>query len=204
MSSFRLLLAGAACTAMALLAAPASATIINFDNLGNGVVVSNQYAGVTFSSDPGEVMVTTAQSLGSSLPNFICTAPSSTGLDCTHSVFVDFAGTGVDSLSFLAVGSNNTGTVANINVFTNGAFNSTVNLTGNASPFVPISIDLSAFSNVTRIEIVNNVDAAGLGYDDFTFNGGGNSVPEPATWAMMLTGFAGMGALLRRRRTQPA
>ncbi|MFL5296492.1 MAG: PEPxxWA-CTERM sorting domain-containing protein [Phenylobacterium sp.] len=27
-------------------------------------------------------------------------------------------------------------------------------------------------------------------------------VPEPATWAMMLTGFGGMGALLRRRRSQ--
>ncbi|MFL5294816.1 MAG: PEPxxWA-CTERM sorting domain-containing protein [Phenylobacterium sp.] len=27
-----------------------------------------------------------------------------------------------------------------------------------------------------------------------------NGVPEPATWAMMLVGFAGLGALLRRRR----
>lgn len=26
------------------------------------------------------------------------------------------------------------------------------------------------------------------------------AVPEPATWAMMITGFAGVGALLRRRR----
>lgn len=31
-----------------------------------------------------------------------------------------------------------------------------------------------------------------------TLTGGG--VPEPATWAMMLLGFGGMGALLRRRR----
>jgi hypothetical protein len=27
-------------------------------------------------------------------------------------------------------------------------------------------------------------------------------VPEPATWAMMMIGFGGMGALLRRRRSQ--
>jgi hypothetical protein len=25
-------------------------------------------------------------------------------------------------------------------------------------------------------------------------------VPEPATWAMMLLGFAGIGAVMRRRR----
>ena len=31
-----------------------------------------------------------------------------------------------------------------------------------------------------------------------TFNGG---VPEPATWAMMIMGFTGMGAVIRRRRT---
>lgn len=30
------------------------------------------------------------------------------------------------------------------------------------------------------------------------------SVPEPAAWAMMLTGFAGAGALLRRRRAADA
>ena len=30
--------------------------------------------------------------------------------------------------------------------------------------------------------------------------GGGGGVPEPATWAMMLLGFGGMGAILRRRR----
>jgi len=31
--------------------------------------------------------------------------------------------------------------------------------------------------------------------------GGGNEVPEPATWAMMIMGFGGVGAMLRRRRT---
>ena len=30
--------------------------------------------------------------------------------------------------------------------------------------------------------------------------GGGPGVPEPATWAMMIFGFAGIGAALRRRR----
>jgi len=30
--------------------------------------------------------------------------------------------------------------------------------------------------------------------------GGGNVIPEPATWVMMIMGFGGVGALMRRRR----
>jgi hypothetical protein len=30
---------------------------------------------------------------------------------------------------------------------------------------------------------------------------GGNGVPEPATWTMMIIGFGGVGALIRRRRS---
>ena len=30
--------------------------------------------------------------------------------------------------------------------------------------------------------------------------GGGQAVPEPATWAMMILGFGGVGSLMRRRR----
>jgi hypothetical protein len=34
--------------------------------------------------------------------------------------------------------------------------------------------------------------------------GGGLGVPEPAAWTMMIVGFAGAGAMLRRRRTAAA
>ncbi|MFI4966828.1 MAG: PEPxxWA-CTERM sorting domain-containing protein [Caulobacterales bacterium] len=44
--------------------------------------------------------------------------------------------------------------------------------------------------------------------DNFTVNGSvfdaTAPVPEPATWAMMLVGFGGLGAMMRRRRTQAA
>jgi hypothetical protein len=48
------------------------------------------------------------------------------------------------------------------------------------------------------------IDYAGLYYNDstgvrFTLNGPGG-VPEPATWALMIVGFGGAGAMLRRRR----
>ena len=39
----------------------------------------------------------------------------------------------------------------------------------------------------------------GFGGEAFTLKSG--SVPEPASWALMLMGFGGLGAMLRRRRT---
>ena len=181
---------------------PAAAVVINFDNLGNGVVVTNQYPEATFSSAPGFVMLTTAQSLGSSLPNFICTAPSGGSIDCVQDVFVDFT-KAVSGLHFVATGANNVGTIAQIEVFVGGVLNSTVDITGAGTPFTPVAIDLSAFSNVTKIAIVNDTDAAGLGYDDFTFTVAGG-VPELATWAMMLLGFGLVGVQLRRRNDAAA
>jgi PEP-CTERM motif-containing protein len=46
----------------------------------------------------------------------------------------------------------------------------------------------------------NNGDNFGTISFDIS-RGGGNGVPEPAAWTLMLTGFGAAGALLRRRRT---
>jgi hypothetical protein len=35
-------------------------------------------------------------------------------------------------------------------------------------------------------------------------NTGPTGVPEPAAWALMVAGFGGLGAMLRRRRARPA
>ena len=49
-----------------------------------------------------------------------------------------------------------------------------------------------------------------LGYSIITSDGIGNNltvtpaVPEPSTWAMMILGFAGVGAMAYRRRNQSA
>jgi hypothetical protein len=48
-------------------------------------------------------------------------------------------------------------------------------------------------------------DITGQGPFNAAFSLTGLTVPEPGTWSMMLTGFAGLGALCRsRRRTHPA
>ena len=171
-------------------AGPVAAVVINFDNLADGVVVSSQYPEATFSSTAGFVNLTAAQSLGSSLPNFICTGPAGGGtIDCTHETIVTFTSP-VSGLTFLEIGDNNEGVNALVDVFVNGVLAATVGAVGDADGFVPNLVDLSAFSNVTSIRIHSITDVAGLGWDDFTFTVGASQVPEPGT--VLLLGAAGI------------
>jgi hypothetical protein len=55
--------------------------------------------------------------------------------------------------------------------------------------------DASGMTNIS-IYSTNQYDVIEL--DNVSYRGG--AVPEPATWAMMLVGFGGLGAALRRRR----
>ena len=194
---------GIAALGLLLATRPAAAVVINFDNLGNGVVVTNQYPEATFSSDPGEVVLTSAQvpPYQTSAPNFICTGTSS--IDCTHDVFVKFTNP-VNNLTFNSTGADNTGPAqANVDVFVGNTLVGSVPIPGIGSVHTAQFIDLSAFHNVTSIEIDKVIDPAGLAYDDFTFTVAGG-VPELATWAMMLLGFGLVGVQLRRRNDAAA
>ena len=189
-----------AAAAAASLATPAQAEVIDFDDLSNGAIVTNQYAGlgVTFSSEAGAQVIVTAQSLGSSLPNFICSGVGGQ-INCVDDVYVDFA-SAVSGLTFLAVGDNNVGDIGDVRVFNGAILLGMVDIIGDAVVTTPQLVDLTAFAAITRIEIVGVTDAAGLGYDDFTFNGTNGAIPEPGTWAMMLLGFGAVGFAMRRRR----
>ena len=100
----KLLISAVAAASALALAAPASATVINFDDLANGAVVAGHYAEATFSSAAGAA-VTTAQgaSYGTSPPNFICSGRGQGNITCTDAIYVDFTNP-VSGLSFLAVG----------------------------------------------------------------------------------------------------
>jgi hypothetical protein len=171
----------------------AQAVVIDFDDLNNGDIVTNQYPEATFSAETGYENQITAQSLGSSLPNFICTAPIGGGIDCVHETYVDFT-QAVNGLSFLAVGVNDSGIVAKVDVFENNAYSATVDVIGDATPFTPDPVDLSAYSAVTRIEIHTITDTAGIGWDDFRF-----TIPEPSS-ALLMLGSCGLAFAARRRR----
>lgn len=184
-----------------LTAGPASAVtvVINFDDLNDGTVVTDQYPEATFSSQTGFVNLTSAQQLGSSQPNFICTGTTQSSIECQHETIVDFTSP-VSNLTFLEIGDDNEGANALIDVFVNGIFAQTVEAVGDGNPFLPNLVSLTEFSNVTRIRIHSITDAAGLGWDDFTFDVGGQQVPEPATLLLLGSGAVALAAAGWRRR----
>ncbi|HEY2752471.1 PEPxxWA-CTERM sorting domain-containing protein [Phenylobacterium sp.] len=60
---------------------------------------------------------------------------------------------------------------------------------------------LLATSNITTLTFAGRNDPAFIGFDDFSVvQSSSGGVPEPTTWAMMLLGFGGLGAVLRSRR----
>jgi hypothetical protein len=172
---------------------------IHFDTFPDGTVITNQYPGVVFSSTPGNVnYVTTQMASYSTPPNFLCSGPAGSGANCVEETIVTFS-EGIHGLKFDAINVDDTGLIAQVDVFVGGAFSSTYDVIGNAEGFNPLLVDLSAFSNLTGIRIYNITDFGGVGWDTFLFFPRG--APEPGTLALLGLGLAGLG--LSRRRTTP-
>ncbi len=153
-----------ALTVAAVSATAQGVTIIDFDALAVGDVVTNQFPEATFSSIVGQENVVRADfNFGPlSFPNYICTKYVGGSLNCRNPPIVDFT-LPVNDLTFLALGDNDVGVQATVDVFENAVFSATVDITVDV-------VDLSGFTNVTRIEIGNITDGGGLAWDRFTFN----------------------------------
>lgn len=67
------------------------------------------------------------------------------------------------------------------------------------------SLSFMATGSSTTISFLGNVGANYVGLDNVSVTGATSAgVPEPAAWALMLMGFGGLGAMLRRRRLATA
>jgi hypothetical protein len=64
----------------------------------------------------------------------------------------------------------------------------------------------SSSANITSVIISTaDLDAINFAIDNFTFRSPpGGAIPEPSSWAMLLTGFGAMGVAMRRRRALTA
>jgi hypothetical protein len=158
---------------------------IGFDDLPSDYGVTTDYSTATFSSDPGYAAWTTTQFGASSPSNALATGPAAGGVDGLENLYVDFPRP-VDALSFEAIGVDLVGPVATVNVFENGVQTGTVSIDGAGTPLVPLRVDLTAFHDVTRIEVVSVTDTNGLAFDDFVFG-----IDATATWSNYGSGFAG-------------
>lgn len=85
---------------------------------------------------------------------------------------------------------------------TSGSFSSSAPDVGPLGAWVGQTLTFTASGPTTLISLRGNLGRAYIGLDNVSVvelsRPGG--VPEPATWAMMLVGFGGLGAVLRSRR----
>ncbi len=199
MRHLRLLLAA---STLGLASTAGAQTVINFDNLSDGTVVTNQYSGVVFSSSLGNVNYITSQSgYNGSKPNFICSGPINSSIDCAAPTTVTFL-SAVSGVSLKGMGINDVGNVkvAQVNLFNGLSFLGSQNILGNGEGIDPVFIDLSSWGTITSFELTNITDGGGIGWDDIAYTAGPrSSVPEPSSVALMIAGLAGIAAVRRRR-----
>ena len=99
------------------------ATLIGFDDLASGTVVTNQYAEAKFSSSGANSNFVQPWATAASGGNIICTPA------CLEDTYVDFTNP-VNNLTFWAIEPNFNGHDADFRVFENGVFSATVPLIG--------------------------------------------------------------------------
>jgi large repetitive protein len=152
---------------------------IDFDGLSNGQVIDTQHSGVTFSSEAGYEWQTT-QTVGSS------SAPNSALVGLTGGSVVDGDGRSgtiefdspVNNVSINVVADNSNNVVATIDVYENGVLAGSVNAVGDNNGATPIPIDLSGFSNVTKIVFNDVADGDYVGIDDLSYTAAGGGTPD--------------------------
>jgi hypothetical protein len=92
--------------------------------------------------------------------------------------------------------------------------NPTFTIVGNTSPYGGAGNATAVTNLINTYSSVPFLNTLSTGHIDVVFSDSTNpvhqafafatNVPEPSTWAMMIAGFGGIGAMLRRRRTQAA
>lgn len=188
----------ALCAALFLIAgaAPASAAIIDFNDLPGGSAGTTLTIGnVTFAS-PVELFITPVFT-DTGVTNGLCSRTAGT-IGCESDLMVTFA-TPVSGFGVTVDGANTSAATINaLAVLADGSSQS-ISFDG----FEPITAKTLTFGSLQiRSVTFSTTDPQGFSFDNFTFDT--TAVPEPATWALLIAGFGVIGGDLRRRRALAA
>jgi len=192
----KILLATAA-AAMAFVSTPASAAVIDFENLGatpNGPSLEFErldFTGISFTSPSNRITTITSGDNNTR----IC----ANAIGCIADLNISFSEV-ASNFSFDLAGANTAGISIGEIFFTFGdgsssSFDLISDTIGAAYSFQ----DFTSLTNISSIRIVADVraDSNGYSFDNFSFSSA--AVPEPATWLSMIVGFGLLGGALRRR-----
>ena len=165
------------------------AASIHFDDLEGGLnpplpLPANASPYANFSTEAGAQLLvfSGAGTVGGSNPNTLTAGVNPSAFPYDSDVYVDFTHP-VNELTFSVLSDNDSGNIAKVRVFTAGTFEAELDVVGDGNFSTPITIDLTSFADITRLEIADIIDEFGLSYDDFEFD---NPVPEPSSFALLL------------------
>jgi hypothetical protein len=184
---------------------PGSATLINFDNLAAGTLVTTQYAsdGVVFSDAAGPDIADLGSNYGLtgySPPNVLFVNQHQS--DDSGDLRLDFS-VSITSVTFLGFLSDDYYLTA-IAYGAGGTLLGTTNFSpapayGVATPYTISETSPISYLLLTTHPAFEPSFFGNFSIDNLSFAGA--TVPEASTWAMMLIGFAGLGfAGYRQRR----
>jgi hypothetical protein len=186
-----------------LMIALAGATALTAASAANATVTLGSTGQIAGSS----TSVTSSITNNASVPNTIAflTSNAAAGTDTSFIDFIEsYASTGVFSVTTATLPSSS---VTLFNVLTGVAVGTaeptsfTTNVPGGTATGTSYSLNLTTNLDAnTWYRFVYTTNMATVGDVSGTANFYTRAVPEPATWALMLLGFGGMGFVLRRRR----
>jgi hypothetical protein len=198
-------------------------TLIDFEGLSGGTLVDTQYAGVTFGQTPGGRpqidefpwifgygassgdQVLTGSTEGGNTFDTIAgiTVAFSSGHNAVEFFFSDTAQLGDYPIVFYGLGGSVLGglTLPNDGSVLPPGYAGGIFPPPGTFPLPGLFVGFtSAGDDIYGIGIgPGRATNDSFGIDDLRFSS--NSVPEPATWGLMILGFGAAGSALRRRRT---
>lgn len=141
---------------------------LNFDDIADGPIGTRYSDVAKFVASAGDDVFAydVPVGCGQSMPNILVSGAGPGVGD--GDLRIEFVRR-VRKLRFHALGVNDTGTVAELRFYRDGALVESTPLTGKGTYFIPVPLDFTSVGEIDTFEVTNVTDAYGLMWDDFEF-----------------------------------